>query len=303
VLEESSVTVVVVTYNSSSVIAGCLDSLAEGMTGIADWQLVVVDNCSQDGTPDLVRAVSNKALILQTGTNGGYAKAINYAISAVRPKGYVLVLNPDTRMTPGCARTLVAASHSVKAGIAAPRLINENGTLAWSLRRDPSMLRQISETLLGGKLASKYNIGELITDEDRYRRAGPVDWATGAALLISAQCRQLVGEWDESFFLYSEETDYCQRARRAGLCVWYVADASVTHIGGDLASSPLLRRYLIRNKLRLFQRDHGMFSTFVYGAALATYEGLRAARGSRTHRAGLKEILRLRSRNRSSRRL
>ncbi|MCZ7627704.1 MAG: glycosyltransferase [Microthrixaceae bacterium] len=72
-----------------------------------------------------------------------------------------------------------------------------------------------------------------MTNTRDYARERDADWATGAAMLISAECLAAVGPWDESFFLYSEETDYCLRARDRGFKLRYSPKATATHIGGS----------------------------------------------------------------------
>jgi GT2 family glycosyltransferase len=292
-VELPSVTVVLVTYNSADVLPDCLASLDGGLAGVACERVVVVDNDSADDSAGLAARLRPTATVIRTGENGGYAKAINRGLAEVEPTGDVLVLNPDVRLRPGSVRELLAARVRSGAGIAVPRIGNSDGSTAWSLRRDPSPLRQLGEAVLGGTRAGRRpRLGEMITRPERYEQAGWVAWASGAAMLIGRACREAVGEWDESFFLYSEETDYCRRARAAGHGVRYVPEAQVTHLGGDLEVSPQLYRVLVRNKLRLFRRDHGRAATAAYRGAVVLNEASRAATGSATHRAGLRAAVR-----------
>ena len=287
------VTAVIVTYNSADVLEGCLAALPAAMEGVDRWRAVVVDNDSSDGSLGVAERALPDVQCRSTGRNAGYAAAINAGAADLPVDDRLLVLNPDIRMTPGSVARLVHALEASGAGIASPKLVGPDDELAYSQRRDPSLLRVLGEAVLGGGRAGRWSaLGELDTDPDHYQSQRWVDWATGAALLISAECRAAVGAWDESFFLYSEETDYCQRARRAGFGVRFVPDAVATHLGGELETSGLLRRHLVRNKLRLYARSHSTAPTLLYRGALILNEASRAARGSAPHRAGLTELLR-----------
>ena len=126
-------------------------------------------------------------------------------------------------------------------GAAAPRIVGVDDRLHHSLRHEPTLLRALGEAVLGGRRAARYApLGETISDAARYRDGVSADWATGAALLIARRAMDVAGEWDERFFLYSEETDYCLRLRDAGFRLHLVADAVVVHRGGDQSTSPKL---------------------------------------------------------------
>ena len=300
-MQTGTLGVIVVTFNSAAVIAECLRTLPAGLVGIDSCRVLVVDNASVDGTPELAASVLAELAplpggvagsVLESGRNGGYAAAINAGLAALEDADEVLILNPDTRLRPGSIAVLAKALRRSHAGIAAPRLVDVTGRTSYSLRRDPGTLRQLGEIVLGGNRAGRYHrLGEMVTDPARYDQAGWADWATGAVLLVSRACREAVGDWDESFFLYSEETDFCQRARRAGFGVRYVPESVVEHIGGELETSPELRRHLVRNTLTLHRRQHSAMSGLAYRTAVAANETSRALSGRRTHRAGLASAL------------
>jgi N-acetylglucosaminyl-diphospho-decaprenol L-rhamnosyltransferase len=116
------------------------------------------------------------------------------------------------------------------------------------------------------------------------------DWAEGSTLLISAECWQRCAPWDESFFLYSEETDFALRARDAGLVTRYVPSARAVHLEGGSAKTPGLWTLVVLNRLRLFRRRNSKVRTGVYWAALVVRETSRAVLGKRTSRAALRAL-------------
>jgi len=287
---DHAITVIVVTWNSAPVIDGFLGSLPAAMAATPGWRLIVVDNASTDGTRDRVTAGAPEATIINTGRNAGYAAGINAGIAAAPGAAAYLLLNPDVRLAPGCVQELWRASLVTGTGIVVPRLEDEAGRLQWSLRRDPSVLRALAEAVLGGARAGRLGLGEVITDPAQYATGRAVDWATGAAMLVTRLCAAVVGPWDESFFLYSEETDFAQRARHAGFTVRYAPPAVAVHIGGDLHVSADLYTLLARNKVRLFGRRAGGLAATCFTAAVLLNEALRCA--SPIHRAAFGALVR-----------
>ena len=284
--------VVVVTYNSADTIGGLLDTLQAGLEGLSQTEIVIADNASSDASVAIAQAHPIGARVVRTGRNGGYAAGINAALATVANDADVLILNPDIRLSRGAAARLVAPLRHRQVGVAAPRILHENGALYHSLRREPSLQTAWADALFGTKLGSGIDVGECICDTDLYKVPGIVDWASGAVLAVSAEARQSVGPWDESFFLYSEEVDYQRRARRAGFHIAYVPDAEVIHFGGDYRSNARLYSILTANRLRDYARHHDAISTALFRLALLTGETLRSLGGSPVHRAGLKAALR-----------
>jgi GT2 family glycosyltransferase len=109
-------------------------------------------------------------------------------------------------------------------------------------------------------------------------------------LLVSPQARRRVGDWDESFFLYSEEVDYQRRVRESGLTVLYEPAARVTHIGGDYMQRPPLAALMTASQIRYFARHHDRLATLLFRCAIAAFGLLRFWR-SPTHRAVLRVAL------------
>lgn len=282
----SRLSVVIVTYNSASVLPGLLDSLPAGLAGIDDFEIVVVDNASGDGSAALARAHPVGARIIETGRNAGYAAGINAAAATIAPDRDLLILNPDVRLLPGSALPLMERLGDPAVGIAVPRNLTSHGVDDRTLRREPSILSAWAEALLGGKTAARLGLGEMIGDPAVYDREGLVDWATGCALLISARARRLVGEWDESFFLYSEEVDYQRRARAKGLAIAYVPRSVITHIGGDYQTNPRLLALMTANRIRYYRRHHGRAATALFQLGVAAGQAARSWQ-SAPHRASL----------------
>ncbi len=291
----ADLSIVIVTYNSAGVLGGLLNSVELGLAGVCNFEVVVVDNDSQDGSAALARTHPVGARVIETGRNGGYAAGINAAAATIAADRALLVLNPDIRLKRGSAAALVSRlQDDAGVGIVVPVMTEESGSLYYSLRREPSLATAWTEAVLGGTLATRLGLSEIIGPSQLYQGGGCVDWATGAALAIAPKARAAVGDWDESFFLYSEEVDYMRRVRSAGLRVECVPAARVVHIGGEREENPFLFSLLAANRIRDYSRSHSPLSTAFFRAAVVFGEALRAPRG-RGHRAAFRAALSARS--------
>ena len=289
------VAVVIVTFNSGDVLDGCLRSLAV-QTGVDLSSVVVVDNASRDDSVAIAEAAAGIPVrVVQMGRNAGYAAAFNAGVATLelRKLDAVLVLNPDCRLLPDTLHVLARALRQPGRAVSAPKLLNPDGSLQPSLRRTPTVGRALVEAVIGGDRAGRIGtLGELVFAPEVYEKPGPVAWVTGAAMLMSAPAIRELGAWDESFMLYSEETEYCQRATDRGWTLWYEPAAVVEHIGGDSAVNPTLYTLMVVNKVLLFRRRRGLAAGLAYHGVVLMGEAIRAAAGRRVSKASLGTLLR-----------
>ncbi|AKU15924.1 glycosyltransferase family 2 protein [Luteipulveratus mongoliensis] len=285
------VTVVVVTYNSADLLPDLVASFPAGLEGV-EARIVFVDNDSHDGSAEAAARLLPSAKVVETGRNGGYAAGINAGVAALGTADAVLILNADVRLGEGCVRELLRGLEVPGTGIAVPRLTNRHGELNHSMRREPGALRTLAETAVGARrLGRLWDVGEFVYDETRYDNEAITDWAEGSTQLISAECWAACGPWDESFFLYSEETEYGLRARDAGFVTRYVPTAHAVHLEGGSDSNPGMWALLSRNKVLLYRRRHGPVSSSMFYAFVVGREATRSALGHPTSRAALRMLL------------
>lgn len=281
-------TAIIVTYNSAADIGGLLASLPAAAGGLT-VRTVVVDNGSRDATADIVRG-HRDVVFVPAGANIGYAAGINLGRRHAGRCGALAVLNPDLVLEPGALRELrVALAENPAAGAVVPALLAEDGARHHCLRREPSISRALGDAVLGGHLGGRPGrFSEIVRDGERYLRRHPIDWATGAAIMVSAECDQAVGGWDERFFLYSEEVDYAARIRAAGYLIEYVPAAVARHRGGGSGTRRELVALMAINRVR-YAEKHGRRPR-AYRAAVVLHELLRA--GDPGHRAAARALLR-----------
>ena len=290
--ETADVAVVVVTFNSSDVLPGLLTSLPAGL-GDLTWSLCVVDSASHDRSTTIARRLVPSCTVVEMGRNAGYAAGLNAGVSASPPHRAVLVLNPDVRLDAGSVGNLAERLAQPGVGIAVPRLRDGNGDLHHSIRREPTTLRALGDAVLGAGRAGRWPAcGELVTSRASYAHGGPVDWAEGSVQLISADCWRACGPWDESFFLYSEETEFGLRARDRGFVTWFEPSSSAVHLQGDSRTSPTLWALLVVNRVRLQGLRHGWLAATPFWVVTLAREVSRAALGRATSRAAVGALLR-----------
>jgi len=295
-MNDATLEVIVITYNSAAVLAGLLATLELGLKGLR-WRLIIADNASADDSVAIAQRMIPDCLVVQTGRNAGYAGAFNAGLAAADRADAVLILNPDIRLSPGAGMALMdrlgaRAGRGKRIGIAVPRLLESDGSLALSLRREPTILRALGEAVLGYRSGRYAAFGEMVIDPAAYDRETNADWATGAAMLMSAECLAAVGPWDERFFLYSEETDFSLRARDLGYATTLVPAAEATHVGGESAVSPKLFSLLTLNRVRFYRKRHSAVATGLFWCAVVLRELSRSALGNKVSRSALAGLFR-----------
>lgn len=278
------VAAVVVTYNSEGDVGGLLDSLPAAF-GDLSWSVVVVDNGSTDGTVALLEA--RRDCVVVRSTNEGFAAGVNRGVAASPRSTAVLVLNPDTTLDPGAVQRMCQVLDRPQVGVVAPRVREVDGRLSPTLRRRPTLAR------VGGLSFTRLPLfTERIENPGEYQLEHQVDWAVGAILLVDRECYDALDGFDESFFLYSEETDFSLRARDAGWATVYAPDAGGMHVGGASGESADTHTMKMVNRLRLYRRRTGTGRATAYFALLVVVELRRAVLGHAYSRTTLRALLR-----------
>jgi len=275
VSEHAKVAALVVTYNNGADVCGMLESLLQE-TRDQSIKVVVADNSP---TPETLLCLQQypEVLAFATGGNLGYAGGINAAHAKAGSADAYLVLNPDLRVQRGAVRALRSSMARTGAGVVVPLLRDEDGTLYPSLRREPSILRALGDAALGSKLPGRPGwLSEMDFDAESYAHPHKVEWATGAALLIRADVAERVGEWDESYFLYSEETDYLHRVRELKAAIWFEPLSVMMHCRGGSGSSPALDALMAANRIRYARKFHSGSYARAFRAAVVLSALLRA---------------------------
>jgi len=223
-----------------------------------DLEVIVVDNASRDGSAAMVRQSFPRVTLIESPENLGFARAYNRAASAASGR-YLLILNPDTVVQPGALGRLVAFMDShPDAAAAGPCLLNSDGSLQFSCRRFPRAMVGVLRNTILGRLAprNRFTRDYLMQDWD-HRSTRHVDWVSGAAICIRREAWEQVGGFDEGYYMYSEDMDWCLRAEQAGWKVYYLPDAVIVHrIGRSSDQRPLAMVIQFHRSAVRFYRKH-----------------------------------------------
>jgi N-acetylglucosaminyl-diphospho-decaprenol L-rhamnosyltransferase len=245
----ADVTAVTVTLNGLPWIERCLESLR----GV---ETIVVDHGSTDATLDLVRERFPEVRVIEQG-NVGYGGGLNAGFRVSSPR-YYLPINSDAWVVGDAVERMVAfADEHPDAAVVCPRLRNPDGTVQRSVRGFPTLWRVATEYYFLRKLApgsralNSYYAGGFDHDETR-----EIEWAMGPCLLVRREAADAVGLFDESFFMFWEETDWLYRFHRAGWKIWFLPDAEVVHVGGATHGGRLFGEN-VKALVAFFAKHHG----------------------------------------------
>lgn len=275
--EEIDCGIIIITYNSTRHIEELLNSLPAATVGLRT-RCVIVDNNSKDDTLSILRSRDDVEMH-NAGGNLGYSGGINLGRSVIGPCSSLLILNPDLILEPGAVTHLYRAVNETDVGVTVPMLCTSDGALFFSLRRELSLLNAFGEALFGAHWPGRPGLlSDTVRDKAKYGSPHDVEWASGAAMLISSECNIAVGSWDESrFFLYSEETDFAARARHCGFRIRYVPTARAHHEIGGSGRSTELETLMAVNKIRYYQKYHGRTASAMFRAIATLHYSLRSA--------------------------
>jgi N-acetylglucosaminyl-diphospho-decaprenol L-rhamnosyltransferase len=294
--DRPTVGVAIVSWNVSTLLARCLESVRAAELGRAA-RVVVVDNASRDGTVGMLQHRFPDVALIANPDNRGFARGNNQALAALGvldgpadgdgedgpgreagtgartvPPPYVLLLNPDTEIAPDALVLLVdhLARHP-RAACVGPQLRYPDGTVQSSRRRFPTLASGLAESTPvewhwpDNRFARHLRMADVAPDV-----GGRVDWVNGSAMLLRGEALRAAGGFDERYFMYSEELDLCRRLAAAGWQVRYEPRAVVIHHEGQSSGQAVSARHLrfARSRVRYFRRHHGALSAGIVRSGL-----------------------------------
>lgn len=271
--------IVIINYNSKSVLFNCLDSLKSSNFPFK-YEVFIIDNCSTEKINELELEYKNFTFIYND-KNIGFASANNIGIRLAKGK-YILLLNPDTIVNSGSFHPLIdyLGSHE-DVGVVGPKIFNADGDIERSTHSFPSLLKEffhaneflksflgynsriiaVIKNLTGVKSLESY------WDHNSLRE---VDHVTGACMMIKREVIDKVGLLDEAFFLYNEEVEWSLRIKKSGYKSVFIPNSSIIHLFGhstkqkvqkQTVNNLLVERY--RGMFYFFQKHYGQFRLFL----------------------------------------
>jgi GT2 family glycosyltransferase len=244
------VSVVVVAYNALPWIERTLES-------VVGYETIVVDNGSTDGTQAVVRERFPDVRLIEQenlGMGGGNNTGMRAAFGR-----YFLIINPDAWIVAdGIEQLARFADEHPDAAIVGPKLLNTDGSLQGSVRGFPTVWRLATEYLFIRKLAPRSRrLNPLYVGEFAHDEAREAEWVAGSCILVRRDAVDAVGLFDEDFFMFSEETDWCYRFRAAGWTIWFFPGAEVVHVH-EASHGGRMYHENLRGHLRFFAKHYGL---------------------------------------------
>lgn len=253
--------IVIVNYNTKKYLYHTLLAIYAHPPGF-EFEVIVVDNASKDGTCEMLKKNFPQVRVIKNVINVGFARANNQATHRVKGK-YILFLNPDAVPELDALESIVKfMDQTPYASCVGGKLLNPNGTLQLSCRSFPTYVtvffgrRSFFRKTFPGNPFSK---GFLLTDLD-YNKVQKVDWIIGACMLIKKETMAQVGYFDERFFLFVEDLDFCYRANKMGFNTYYFPGAVFRHYHGVSTDRYWMRATIHHNfgMYKFFNKNYNM---------------------------------------------
>ena len=241
------VSAVLVNYNAGPELGKALQSIASELSA-CEWEAIVVDNASSDGSVSIVSSFGPRVRLLANAVNVGFSRGVNQGVAASAGR-VLLIMNPDCRLVAGAfAYMRRELERSPGVAIVGPRILDPDGSVQGSARGDPDMFTGFFgrttrlRRFLPDLSVSRRNV---VTDAAvRHADAVTVDWVSGACMVVRREAFDEVRGFDERYFLYWEDADLCRRLRARGYKIRYVPTATAVHRVGQ--SSRKARKAAIR---------------------------------------------------------
>lgn len=220
--------VIIVSWNTAEELKSCI--LSARSAGGSNVEIIVVDNASRDGSPEMVSEEFPDVKLIVNKANLGFAKASNQGIRASRGR-YILLLNPDSIVHPGAFDALVRfGDGNPDIGIFGLKVLNPDGSIQYSCRQFPTLAAGVfRNTILRHFFPRNPYVRDYLLVEWDHSRERDVDWVSGAALVARRPLLDDIGLLDEQFFMYCEDVDLGYRAKEHGWRVSYFPGAEVVH--------------------------------------------------------------------------
>jgi GT2 family glycosyltransferase len=269
-MTEPSILTIILNYRTPEMTLGAAEAAMRDMAGLRG-EVLIVDNDSDDGSLALMTQAAtdrgwtagNRCRLVGSGRNGGFGAGMNFGIATGLSDGsapdYYYLLNSDAFPDPGAIAALRDFLQATpKAGMAGSLVRGLDGTPHHTAFRFPSIAGEFEAAAHTGAISRLLAKSAVVMAMPQ--QTCRVDWTAGASLMLRAGMVERIGGFDESYFLYFEETDLCRRAARAGWETWFVRESTVAHIGSATTGAKTWTRmpgYWFDSRRNYFIRNHG----------------------------------------------
>ena len=283
--------IIIINYNSLEFISMCLESISLALSkrdagGLIDYEIIVVDNCSDDGSLEYLKKLEKKSgdnsktgamTLIGCSENNGFSRASNLGADSSQGD-YLLFLNPDTRLSTegfsGVLSFLKEKNRGGKAGVLGVKTINPDGSLQYSCRSFPTLARQFYESYFLHRIFRRSRIfGSYFMTFWDHNQNREVDWLSGSFMLVRRSDFKKIGGFDEGYFIYSEDTDFCLRLRREGLINYYYSKYEIIHYDAGIAGKNMALReaQIWKSRRYYFKKNYSAAHSSVFSCLYFLY--------------------------------
>ncbi len=257
----TDLSIIIVSWNVADLLKACLTSIYASPLNRYTIETIVVDSASTDDSVQMVQTHFPQVKLLPQRENSGFSCCNNIGLQAASGR-YLFLLNPDTEILGDALAQMIAyMDANPTVGILGPHTLNTDGTTQSTRRRFPTLALGFVESTWLQQFAPKSMLNHYYATDVADDAVSEVDWVQGSALLARRGLYTQIGGLDEGYVMYSEEMDWCKRAKAAGWKVIYFGRADITHHGGKSSEQVTARKHIHfqESKLRYFRKFHGWF--------------------------------------------
>ncbi len=255
----TDLSIIIVSWNVAELLKACLESIYSSPLNPYTLETIVVDSASSDNSVQMVQSRYPQVKLMPQTENLGFSKCNNIGLKAASGR-YLFLLNPDTEIVADALTQMIAYMDANPAvGILGPHTLNSDGTTQSTRRRFPTLALGFIESTWLQQFAPKSLLDHYYVTDITDDAVAEVDWVQGSALLARREVYAQIGGLDEGYVMYSEEMDWCKRAKTAGWHVVYFGKADIVHHGGKSSEQATARKHIHfqESKLRYFRKFHG----------------------------------------------
>lgn len=290
--------IVIVSYNVVDLLRACLNSIQQSPMRLSAQEtghgpcieVIVVDSASTDHTVSMLQKDYSWVTTLAQQENVGFTRGNNIGLAQARGR-HLFLLNPDTELVRDALPAMIAyLDEHPQVGIVGPHTLNTDGSTQSSKRRFPTRKTAFFESTWLQFAAPRGLLDDFYAADIPDDAIAEVDWVQGSALMARREVYEQIGGLDEGYIMYSEELDWCYRAKQAGWSVVYLGTSDIVHHGGKSSEQVGARKhiYFQQSKIRYFSKVYGLgFARFLRAFLLLNYawqlaiEGLKSLIGHR----------------------
>lgn len=271
------ISIIIVSWNAKKYLQKCINSLQAESSGLS-LEIIVVDNASSDGSPELVEKEYPDVISIRTGQNLGFARANNIGIDRCRGR-YVCLVNSDVVVHKDCFSLMLNyMDKHPDVGVLGPKTFNGDGSLQHSCFSYPGVFNTLSRALaLDTIFPSSAFFGKRLMKYWPHNEIRDVDMMNGCFLLVRREALEQVGKLDEQFFMYGEDIDWCKRFHDKKWKLRFFPDATITHFGGASSANAPVRFYLEMQRANLlyWKKHHPPVKWIAYIGIMVIHHAIR----------------------------